>query len=583
MLSVLKRLNKKQIIFILISVIFIVFQVWLDLKLPDYMTDMTILIKTPGSAVIDLLIPGSKMLLCALGSFLAAIITGYFSAHVAASFSQKLRKDLFYKIEDFGMEEMKKFSTSSLIVRTTNDVLNLQRFLAMGMQVIIKAPILACWAVSKIYSKNLDWSIITGSFVFILLIIVTIVLILTIPKTNIIQKLIDDLNRITRENITGIRVIKAFNAQEYQNAKFEKCNEEVTKTNLFIAKVMAILYPSILLIMSLLTLSIYYTGAQMIDKALMDAKIILFSNMIVFSAYAVQVIMGFMMLVMIFIIYPRARVSAIRIKEILNTNIAIHNGNYQTKDRGQGEIEFKNVSFKYPDAEEYILKNISFHAQEGETVAFIGGTASGKSTLVNLIPRLYDVTEGEILINNINIKNYDMEYLNQKISYIPQKAVIFEGTIQSNVTYGSKDISNKKIDEAITVAQAKDFIMQMEDGLNNKVASKGTNLSGGQKQRIAIARAIARNPEIYIFDDSFSALDYKTDFQLRQNLKKYAKNVTTLIVAQRIGTIMHADKIIVLNHGEIVGIGTHQELLKKSKIYLEIVESQLSAKELANE
>ncbi len=575
MIKMLKKLNTKHILLILLSTLLIVGQVWLDLKIPDFMSDLTLIIKTPTSTLKDLFKPSSLMILCALGSLSLALVTSYILSFASTNFSKNLRKEVFYKIEDFNLEEIKKFSTSSLIVRSTNDIMNIQRFLSMGIQVIIKAPILAIWAISKIYTKNLTWSLLTGGFVLFMLITVGVIIILTLPKTNIIQKLIDNVNRISREHITGIRVIKAFNAEGFHKDKFEQSNEDVASTNLYIAKKMAFLSPLIMLVMSLLTLSIYYTGANLIDKALLLDKIDIFSNMVVFSAYTTQVIMAFMMLVMIFMILPRARVSSIRINEILDEDIKVISGKYNKKTRVKTMIEFKNVSFKYPDAEECILRDITFNAKEGEVVAFIGSTGSGKSTLINLIPRLYDVTKGEILINGINVKKYDLKYLNTFVSYIPQQAAIFEGSIKYNVSYGSKKIDKDKVIDSLKIAQGYDFVKKLPKGINNKISSRGTNLSGGQKQRISIARAIYKNPSIYIFDDSFSALDYKTDAKLRTELKKHVGDATVLIVAQRIGTIMHADKIVVLNEGRIDKIGTHSELLTSSKIYREIAEAQL--------
>ncbi len=582
MLKLIKRMSKKEILMIIPIIIFVIAQVWLDLKLPDYMSEMTVVLQTPNSSVSDILEPGFYMLLCALGSFAFAVATGYFVSYIAASFSQRQRKDVFYKVEEFGMEEIKKFSVSSLIVRTTNDVLNVQRFVAMGLQVIIKAPILSIWAVTKIAGKSLTWSSYTGIAVLALLVLVITVVALVLPKTKIIQKLTDKLNGVASENIKGVRVIKAFNASEYQTDKFEESNEEVTKTNVFINNGMAIIMPFMTLIMSVLSLSIYLSGSYLINEAMMQDKLLLFSDMIVFSSYAVQVIMAFMMLVIIIIIYPRASVSASRILEVINTNPKIKSGSYKD-EKNNGLIEFKNVTFQYPDADEAVLQDINFTCNKGETVAFIGGTASGKSSLINLIPRFYDITAGEILINGVNVKEYDLENLYSKIGYVPQSSVIFKGTVKSNVDYGSDEISEKSIFEALEVAQATNFVSKMEDGINSSLASRGTNISGGQKQRVSIARAVARKPEFYIFDDSFSALDYKTDSVLRKALKNYTKDTTTLIVGQRVGTIMHANKIIVLDEGKIVGVGTHKELLKTCEIYKDIALSQLSEKELENE
>ncbi len=583
MFKLLKRLKLKEILIIIPIIGFIVLQVYLDLKLPDYMAEMTSVLQMPDGSISDILSPGFKMLLCALGSFASALITGYLVAYIAASFSQRLRRDTFNKVTSFGMEEVKKFSVSSLVVRTTNDILNIQRFVAMGLQVIIKSPILAIWAVSKIAGTSATWSMYTGFAVGILFILVLIIIILALPKTKIIQKLTDKLNTITRENITGVRVIKAFNAEKYQKNKFSECNQSVTRTNLFINRLMAIVMPSMTLIMSSLTLVIYLSGAFLIDAAQMPDKFELFSNMVVFSSYAVQVIMSFMLLVVIIIMYPRSAVSANRVCEVLGSNINIKNGTFIGKEKVAGKVEFKNVTFKYPDAEEALLENISFTIEKGQTVAFIGGTASGKSSLINLIPRFYDVTEGEILINDINVKKYNLEYLYSKFGYVPQKAVIFGDTIKNNVSYGTDKMNKKDIDTALEIAQAKDFVCKKDEGINFLLASRGTNLSGGQKQRVSIARAIARKPEFYIFDDSFSALDYKTDSLLRKQLKKYSKDATTIIVAQRVGTIMNADKIIVIEEGKIAGIGNHKELLKTCNVYKEIALSQLSEKELGDE
>ncbi len=582
MFKLLKRISKRELLLIVPVIIFVVIQVYLDLELPDYISEMTKILQTPGSKVEDIFEPGFKMLLCALGSFVSAIITGYFVAYIAASFSQRQRKDVFYKVEDFSMAEIKKFSVSSLIVRTNNDILNIQRFVAMGLQVIIKAPILSIWAVSKIAGKSLTWSAYTGIAVLVLLVLITTIVILVLPKTKIIQKLTDKLNAITRENITGIRVIKAFNASSFQKEKFEVSNDDVTNTNIFINKAMSIMMPFMSLIMSSLSLVIYLTGAYIINDALIPDKLTLFSDMIVFSSYAVQVIMAFMMLVIIIIIYPRASVSAKRVLEVIKTDTSIKSGKYKD-NKNNGEIEFVDVSFKYPDAEESVLENISFKAKKGETIAFIGGTASGKSSLVNLIPRFYDVTSGQILINGINVKEYELENLYSKFGYVPQSSVIFKGTVKSNVDYGSSEVSEDDIVKALDVAQATNFVQNMEKGIDASLASRGTNISGGQKQRVSIARAVALKPEFYIFDDSFSALDYKTDSVLRRALKKYTKDTTTLIVGQRVGTIMNADKIIVLDEGKVVGIGTHNELLKSCEIYKEIALSQLSEEELNHE
>lgn len=551
--------------------------------MPDYMSEITILVQTEGSKMNDILANGGYMLLCTLGSLISAIITGYIIANISSSFSMKTRKKLFTKVESLSMQEVKQFQTSSLITRTTNDITQVEMFLGMGLQLLIKAPITAIWAITKILNKNLEWSIITGVAIAILLTVIGILTCIVIPKFKIVQKLIDRLNNVTRENLTGIRVVRAFNAEMYQENKFEEANTNLTNQQLFNQKAFAIMSPVMYLVMYSLTLSIYYVGAYLIDSASMADKLNLFGDMIVFSSYSIQVIMSFLMLAMIFMILPRAQVSAKRINEVLDTRNSIMDGNV-TDGKEIGTVEFNNVSFKYPDAEEYLLKNISFKANKGETVAFIGSTGSGKSTLINLVPRFYDVTEGEILVDGVNVKDYNLDSLHDIIGYVPQKAVMFNGSVASNIAYGKSKmlITPQKIKDAVKVAQAKEFVEKMDDGYDSHIAQGGTNVSGGQKQRLSIARAIAKNPEIYIFDDSFSALDYKTDSVLRKELKKYTKDATSLIVAARIGTIMNADKIIVLEKGECVGIGTHKELLKNCEVYKQIALSQLSKEELEN-
>ena len=587
MLKLLKRMRKKQILYVLICVIFVSIQVWLDLKLPDYMTSITTLVQTEGSEIKDVLIEGLKMLLCAFGSLASAFVTGYFASYVASSFSKYLRKDVFNKVESFSMEEIKKFSTSSLLTRTTNDVTQVQFLVAIGLQVIIKAPIMAVWAIFKIAGKNFEWSIATAIVVLFLLTMIIILVLVALPKFRKVQKLTDNINTVTRENLKGIRVVRAYNAEEYQEYKFKNANNELTKTNMFTQRMMSIMGPVMSLGSNGLTLSIYIIGAYLIDMADMKDKLGIFSNMVVFTSYAMQVVMAFMLLVMIFVIYPRSAVAAKRILEVLETKLSIKNGNIRTGKKGlEGTVEFRNVSFRYPDAESYMLKDISFKAEKGQTVAFIGSTGSGKSTLINLIPRFYDATSGEVLVNGVNVKDYNLESLHNKLGYIPQKAVMFTGTVNSNVAYGkngNRKITATKIKKAIDVAQGTEFVTKMEDKYDSHIAQGGTNISGGQKQRLAIARAIAKDPEIYIFDDSFSALDYKTDAVLRKELKKHTKDATTLIVAQRIGTIMNADRIIVLDEGKIVGMGTHKELLNNCNVYKEIALSQLSEEELKNE
>ena len=580
-----KNFNKKEICIVIVCVAMIVFQVWLDLKLPDYMSAITRLIQTEGSAMKDILEQGFYMLLCALGSLASAIGVGYLASLLSASFSRTLRKKIFNKVEDFGMAEIKKFSTSSLITRTTNDVTQIEMLISMGLQMMIKAPIMAVWAVMKIINKSIEWSMLTGAGVVILLVTVGTLMVIVLPRFERVQKLIDRINGVTRENLTGIRVIRAFNAEKYQSERFEEVNENLTNTQLFNQRCFSVMNPIMNFVMHFLTLGIYFIGAMLIVKAGMMQKVTLFSNMVVFSSYGMQVIMSFLMLAMIFMMWPRAQVSARRINEVLEEKIDIKDGNFDGKTKEEGTVVFKNVSFKYPDADEYLLKDISFEVKKGETIAFIGSTGSGKSTLINLVPRFYDVTDGEILVDGINVKEYKQEALHNKIGYVPQKAVMFTGSVKENVSYGDngkKKPSLEQVKKAIDVAQGTDFVMKMEDSYDSHIARGGTNISGGQKQRLAIARAIARNPEIYIFDDSFSALDYKTDALLRKELKKYTKDATNLIVAQRIGTIMHADKIVVLDKGECVGIGTHKELLKSCDVYKEIALSQLSKEELEN-
>ena len=586
MIKLLKNLTKKECFLALISLILIIVQVWLELKMPDYMSEITVLVQTEGSQMSDIIKNGAYMLGCAFGSLVSAVIVGYLVATVAANFSKSVRKKLFDKVEDLAISEVKGFSTSSLITRTTNDITQVQMLVAMGLQLMIKAPITAIWAITKILNKSWQWSMATGIAVLILLTVISILTIIVMPRFKIVQKLTDKINGVTRENLTGIRVVRAFNAENYQENKFEDVNTKLTNQQMYNQKKFAIMQPVMYLVMYFLTLAIYFIGAYLIRDASMVNKLGLFGDMIVFSSYAMQVIMSFLMLAMIFMMSPRAQVSANRINEVLDTDITIKDGNINTNKTNEvGTVEFKNVSFKYPDADEYLLKNISFKANKGETVAFIGSTGSGKSTLINLVPRFYDATEGEVLVDGVNVKDYTQEFLHNKIGYVPQKAVMFNGTVNSNIAYGDNgkgEISEEKIKKAIEVAQGKEFVEKMNEKYDTHIAQGGTNVSGGQKQRLAIARAIARNPEIYIFDDSFSALDYKTDSLLRKALKEYTKDATSLIVAQRIGTIMNADKIIVLEDGVSVGMGTHKELLKNCDVYKEIALSQLSKEELEN-
>jgi ATP-binding cassette, subfamily B, multidrug efflux pump len=584
MLQIFKYLQKKEYLLILFSLVFIVTQVYLDLKLPDYMHEITMLVQTEGSKMSDVLAQGGYMLLCAIGSMIASIIVGFFAAKVAAGFSVRLRAMVFEKTMSFSIEEINGFSTASLITRSTNDITQIQLLIAMGLQVIVKAPILAVWAVIKMMGKSWEWTAATGFAVLFLILMLCILIFVAMPKFKIIQSLTDNLNRVTRENLTGIRVMHAYNASNYQEKKFEEANNELTNTNLFTSRAMAIMMPTMGIIMSGMGLAIYWIGAFLINAAALPDRLSLFSDMVVFSSYAMQVIMAFMMLSFVFIMLPRASVSAKRIKEVLDTEATIIDGNVtQGKTGLSGDIEFRNVSFKYPDAAEYILRNVSFTARKGETVAFIGSTGSGKSTLLNLIPRYFDATEGEVLVDGVNVKQYTQETLRKKIGYVSQKAVLFSGTVTSNVAYGDNGKTSENesvVNKAIDIAQGTEFVEKMEDQYHGAIAQGGSNISGGQKQRLSIARAVYREPEIYIFDDSFSALDYKTDRVLRSKLKKETKDATTLIVGQRIGTIKDADRIVVLDEGEVVGIGTHEELMQNCSVYQEIAYSQLSKEEL---
>ena len=584
MLKLFKNFTKKDWLFILISLALIFTQVWLELKMPDYMSEITQLVQTEGSEMKDILINGGYMLACAFGSLVAAIVTGYITSKISSNFSKNIRKKIFTKVENLAMQEVKQFSTNSLITRTTNDVTQIEMLIAMGMQLLIKAPITAIWAVTKILNKSWQWSTIRGIAVVVLMSVIAILMVIVLPRFRRVQKLIDKLNGVTRENLTGIRVVRAFNAEQYQEDKFNVANNNLTNQQLFNQSLFSIMQPLMYLIMNSVTLAIYFVGATLIKEAGIADKVVLFGNMVVFSSYGMQVIMAFLMLAFIFMILPRAQVSANRINEVLDTQISIKDGKIDKPTTKEvGTVEFKNVSFKYPDADEYLLKDISFKANKGDTVAFIGSTGSGKSTLINLVPRFYDATEGEVLVDGVNVKDYTQEYLHNKIGYVPQKAVMFNGTVSSNIAYGDngkEKATEEQIKKAIEVAQGKDFVEKMDDKYESHIAQGGTNVSGGQKQRLAIARAIARDPEIYIFDDSFSALDYKTDSVLRKELKKYTADATSLIVAQRIGTIMNADQIIVLDNGVVVGKGTHKELLKNCEVYKQIALSQLSEKEL---
>ena len=586
MLKLIKNFTKKEWFLALMCLVLVVTQVWLELKMPDYMSEITKLVQTEGSQMKDILINGGYMLACALGSLVAAVITGYITSRISSNFSKTIRKKLFNKVEDLAMQEVKQFSTSSLITRTTNDITQIEMLIAMGLQLLIKAPITAIWAITKILNKSWQWSAITAVAVAVLMATIATLMVIVLPRFKKVQKLIDKLNGETSENLTGKIVVRAFNAEQYQEEKFDKANNNLTNQQLFNQKVFAVMQPMMYIIMYMVTLLIYYVGAYLIKDVGMAEKISLFGDMVVFSSYAMQVIMSFLMLAMIFMMLPRAQVSANRINEVLDTEISIKDGKINTKTNNEvGTVEFKNVSFKYPDADEYLLKDISFKANKGDTVAFIGSTGSGKSTLINLIPRFYDATEGEVLVDGINVKEYTQEFLHDKVGYVPQKAVMFNGTVKSNISYGDngkEKPTNEQIKKAIEVAQGTEFVEKMDGQYDAHMAQGGTNVSGGQKQRLSIARAIARNPEIYIFDDSFSALDYKTDSVLRKELKKYTSDATSLIVAQRIGTIMNADQIVVLDNGVIVGKGTHKELLKTCEVYKQIALSQLSKEELEN-
>lgn len=586
MIKIFRYLKPKEISRMAFSLIFIVTQVWLDLKLPDYMTQITRLVQTPGSAASEIWKAGGYMLLCAFGSLISAIIVGFFASRIAASFSQRIRGLIFHKVGAFSMEEINRFSTSSLITRSTNDVTQVQMLVTMALQVLIKAPIMAVWAVIKIAGKGVEWSLATAVTVVILLFVVSFIMVFVLPKFRKMQTLTDNLTRVTRENLTGLRVVRAYNAEGYQNKKFEAANAELTGTQLFTNRAMAVIMPMMTVVISGLPLAIYWIGAYLINSAGMADKLILFSNMVVFSSYAMQVIMAFMMMVMMFIMLPRASVSARRINEVLDTEPIIRDGSAIEGNPGQkGEVTFRHVSFKYPDAADYVLQDVNFTVKQGQTVAFIGSTGSGKSTLINLVPRFFDATEGEVLIDGVNVKEYRLESLYNKIGYVPQTAVLFKGTVSSNVAYGDNGgggFEKEQIEAAVRIAQGSDFVEKMDGGYEAAVAQGGTNVSGGQKQRLAIARAVCRKPEIYIFDDSFSALDYKTDRILRSVLKKETAGVTSMIVAQRIGTIMDADQIVVLDEGRVVGSGTHRELLQNCSVYKQIAMSQLSEEELAS-
>lgn len=586
MFSILKYLRKREMLFMLGTILVTIVQVFLELKLPDYMNAITTTVITPGSPMSEIWKAGGMMLLCSFGGLVASIAVGFFCAKVATGFSMRLRSKVYDKVTGFSMEEINGFSTASLITRSTNDIMHVQMFLVMGTAIMFRAVIMASMAIGKIYSKSWQWTLSTAIAVLLLLLLIISLIIVVLPKFKIIQTLTDNLNRVTRENLTGIRVVRAYNAEDFQESKFEEANEALTKTHLFTQRSMAIMGPGMSIIMNGLSLAVYWIGAYLINEAgSPDEKIMMFSDMVVFSSYAMQVVMSFMMLTMIFIILPRASVSAKRIKEVLDTKTKIVDGEVEGSDRDTHEVIFENVSFRYPDASDAVLENISFTAKSGETVAFIGSTGSGKSTLINLVPRFYDVTEGRILVDGVDVREYTQEALRNKIGLVPQRAVLFGGTIRSNIAYGEngkqEEYSDEEIWEALRIAQAEDFVSKLDKKLDADVAQGGTNFSGGQKQRLSIARAICRKPDIYIFDDSFSALDYKTDRVLRGELAKITDNAITLLVAQRIGTILDADKIVVLDDGKVVGLGTHKELMETCEVYQQIAYSQLSKEELA--
>ncbi|WP_080146932.1 ABC transporter ATP-binding protein [Marinilactibacillus piezotolerans] len=586
MYKILKQTTMKERIAIVVSILFIMAQVWLELKVPEYLSEITTKLQTEGTTVQDILAPGSIMVTLSLLSLAASIFVGFIAARVASSLTKHIRSKVFNRVMDYTPGEVQQFSIPSLITRTTNDITQIQLVIAIGLQVVIKGPITAIWAVTKIADKNWQWTFSTGVAVLALLVMLGSILIFVQPKFMRIQALTDKLNSLTRENLQGIRVVRAYNADDYQNDKFLTANEELTSTNLFTSRMLAIMNPGMTIISSGLSLAVYWIGAYLIDAAELQDKLTLFSDMVVFSSYAMQVVLGFMLMTIVFLILPRAVASANRINEVLELEPSI-----QFKEQTAGEIsekgtvEFKDVSFAYPDAEEPVIQNVSFKANMGDTVAFIGSTGSGKSTVINLIPRFFDVTKGQILIDGKDIQDYSHEDLNNRIGYISQKPVLFSGTIRSNLDLGHSAANiddDTQLTEALKIAEAEEFVLQKDDQLDSHVAQAGTNFSGGQKQRLSIARAVARKSEILVFDDSFSALDYKTDKTLRNNLTEKMKDTTKLIVAQRISTIMDADQILVLDAGKVVGQGTHKELLENNQVYQEIAYSQLSKEELTN-
>ena len=597
MLRIMRYLSKAEIGQMLIALVSIVGQIWLDLTLPDYMSDITTLVETPGSTMRDIWVAGGKMLLVSLGSVACAIVTGYIAARVGASFSQRLRSLEFNKVESFGPAEMSRFSTASLITRSTNDITQIQMFITMGLMMIVKSPIMAVWAICKIAGKGFEWTVATGIAVVVLMAAICVIMFFVMPKFKAMQRLTDNINLVARENLTGLRVVRAYNAEDYQEAKFTKANKELTDTQLFTNRAMAIMMPLMNTIMNGLMLAVYWIGAYLIDAADLTDKLTTFANMVVFSSYSVQVIMSFLLMSMVFVLWPRADVSAQRVLEVIDTKPLITDGTHTEGEPGkQGEIEFRNVSFTYPDSRKAMLEGISFTAKKGQTVAFIGSTGSGKSSLINLVPRFYDATQGQVLVDGVDVRDYTLKALRDKIGYVPQQSFLFKGTIASNVSYGDKsgdksgsksgseeagtDADMANVRKACEVAQATEFVEKKDNTYESSIAQGGSNVSGGQKQRLSIARAVYRHPEILIFDDSFSALDFKTDRAVRDALAKEAKDSTKLIVAQRIGTIMNADRIVVLDQGKVVGQGTHEELLDNCDVYRQIAQSQLSEDEL---
>ncbi len=584
MLKLFKYLSKRDWLLVAVSVGLIVLQVWLELTMPEYTAEITTLVVSGSKSLRSILVAGGKMLACAGGSLCSAVVVGFFIAKISASFAKNLRAAVFEKVQSFSMEEINRFSTASLITRSTNDVTQVQLLLVLGAQAIIKAPVMAVWAIIKILGKSWEWSVVVASAVGILVMLILVVVIFALPRFRKIQSLTDNLNNVTRENLTGVRVVRAYNAEDYQEAKFADANAALTRNYLYTGRVMAVMNPVMNIIMSGMSLAIYWIGAFLIKDAAMLERPALYGDMTSFMAYGMQVIMSFMMLVMIFIILPRALVSARRINEVLRVAPAVSDpARPVTPPEGvTGEVEFRDVSFKYPDSDEYVIENVSFKAGKGDTVAFIGSTGSGKSTLINLVPRFYDVTKGEVLVDGVNVKDYKIEDLHRKLGYVPQRGVLFSGTVDSNVNYGygAEQRTEEDVKRAVEIAQGKDFVEKMEGTYSAPIAQGGTNVSGGQKQRLSIARAVIRDPEIFIFDDSFSALDYKTDRVLRSALKKETGDSTRLIVAQRIGTILDADKILVLDEGKVVGQGTHSELMDSCEVYRQIAYSQLSKEEL---